>query len=83
MQANLPILSSNFPEMKNIINQYNIGFTFNIESIEDVANTINKLYKDESAQNTFTNNCVIASKKLIWEVEEQKLFNLYKNIKER
>ena len=83
VQAYIPILSSNFPEMKNIINQYNIGFTFNIESIEDVAYTINKLYKDEGAQNIFTNNCVIASKKLIWEVEEQKLFNLYKNIKER
>ena len=60
--------------------RHNVGFTFNVESIEDVANVINKLYYDRTAQELFGANCKIASEKLNWGVEEQKLFNVYNNL---
>jgi len=80
IQSKIPVLASDFPEMKDIIDNYNVGFTFNVESIEDVANVINKLYYDKASQLLFGKNCRIASEELIWEVEEQKLYNVYNNL---
>ena len=43
IQAGIPVMSSDFPEMKQLIDEYNIGNTFDVEDELNIAKAINTL----------------------------------------
>ena len=80
IEAGIPVLASDFPEMKNIIENYNVGMTFSVTSSQSIANSINTVYNDHASYQRFCYNSKIASNTLNWETEQNNLYGLYKKL---
>ncbi|NME35804.1 MULTISPECIES: glycosyltransferase [Fusobacterium] len=78
IQGEIPVLFSNYPNIKEIIEKYNVGLTvdFNDKRIVDKVEEIfcEKFYK------SYIKNIKIAKKELCWEIEEKKLVDLYNKL---
>ncbi len=74
--AQVPILVSDLPEMKKIINQYGVGIVVNTREPQELANMIADFIEDKEARKVIAENLDIASKELIWEKEEPKLLEI-------
>jgi len=72
------LLTSNFPELKNIINKYNIGDSFNPKCPKAIANKVNGVFEknlkiSDLDYNRFMND-------YNWKMEQKKLLKLVKGI---
>ncbi len=72
VQGEIPIVCSNFPDIKNLIISYNLGITFD-SIIECKENELLRLLETKK-------DIVKVKKELCWETEEKKLLNLYQNL---
>ena len=78
MTAGLPMAVSDFPEMKKIVEENNVGVTFNPEDPKDIARIVGKILFDESRYKQMRENALRAAKeKYNWENEEKKLLDVY------
>ena len=78
IQAGVPVLVSPLPEMKTIVEKYNLG-----EMIEDhdpvhLAKQIDDLLRHKDRLFHFKENLKLAAKDLCWENEEPELMNIYR-----
>lgn len=80
IHAELPVLVSDFPEMKSIVDNYSVGEVFNVEEPSSIVGVINNYFDNPEKIISYKQNCLKASKVLNWDNEEKKLFNLYKNL---
>lgn len=71
--AKKPILVSNMPEMKKIIDAYHLGFTFDPNDINDIAKCVNRLIDEKFriSEESYVRYSDIFS----WKNEEKKLLN--------
>lgn len=82
IMAGLPIVVSDFPEMRKLVTEENIGFVFNPNNTIDIINIIKKLFKSDIYKQT-KQNVLNVRNKYCWENEERKLLKIYKEIKGR
>lgn len=82
IQAEIPIICSNFPEMKKIIKKYNVGKTINTKSPKEIATQIHNFLETKSTEK-LTKNLKIAKKELCWQNEEQKIIEIFNKIKKQ
>jgi len=78
IMAGIPIIGSNFPEMKNIIEGEGIGLTVDPDNPKEIASCINKLIEDKSLYDKMQKKLERARQKYNWEREEKKLVELYR-----
>jgi glycosyltransferase involved in cell wall biosynthesis len=78
--AGIPVGSSDQPVKKKLIEKHDIGFTFDAENTEDIAQKINQLYTDQDRYQKYRKNIRKAMAELCWEEEEKKLLNIYANL---
>jgi glycosyltransferase involved in cell wall biosynthesis len=78
IQAHVPVLVSDFPEMRAIVNKYNIGFSTNETDPEKLAFIIENIFKDQYRYNQWKMNLKQAAVELCWENEEKKLIELFR-----
>ena len=76
IQAEVPILVSDLPEMKKIVKDYNVGEIVNSREPKKLANQIKSISKKD-----FTKELKIAKQELIWEKQESKLLEIFNNLK--
>ncbi len=77
IQARIPMLgSSDLPEIKELIEKYNIGDLIENHHPEHIATKINSIL--EIDKQFFLTNLNLASKELNWENQEQKLVKIFK-----
>ncbi len=76
IQAGVPILVSNLPEMKKVIYDYNIGEIVYNREPKKLANQIKK-----TLERDFTEELKKAKEKLIWEHQEESLLSIFKEAK--
>ncbi|MFK8060501.1 MAG: glycosyltransferase [Polaribacter sp.] len=76
IQAEIPILVSNLPEMKQIVLDYSVGEIIINREPEELAHQIKKVVNKD-----FSIKLKEAKEVLIWENEEQKLIKILKNLK--
>ena len=73
-----PVLASNFPDMGDLIKEYNLGFIFNPENPKDIAEQVNKMfdmkYKIKS-EDFYKFSCRFNLKN-----ENKKMLDLYKKL---
>ena len=81
INAGVPVLASSLLEMKSIVEHYNVGIVLTSHQPIDIANTIKKMFSDESKIQYWKDNCNKASKQLNWGIEEKVLLDLYSKIK--
>jgi len=75
IQAKVPILVSDLPEMKKIAINYNVGEIVKSRNPTELAKQIIKLLEKD-----FSKELKIAKKELVWENQEEKLLTIYKNL---
>ncbi|OQY04745.1 MAG: glycosyl transferase [Bacteroidetes bacterium 4572_117] len=81
MAAGIPVIASNFPLWKEIIEKNNYGICVDPTNPKEIANAINKLLKDdELAEEMGENGRKIIEEKYNWENEGKKLINLYSKL---
>ena len=69
IMAEVPVIASNLPQMKEVVEKYDVGFAINIESQTELISAIKKLAEDGNLQESKKQNCHIASQELNWEKE--------------
>lgn len=82
IMAGLPVVGSNFPELKRIIEGYNLGATFDPEDPQDIARAINEVLGDPAKYEEMRQNALKAAKIFNWENESKKLLAIYKSLEE-
>ncbi len=73
IHAGVPVLASSLVEIKNIIDTYCVGMTIEDHSPENIAQTINGIFKNEAQLQKWKENTKTAKEELSWENEEKKL----------
>jgi glycosyltransferase involved in cell wall biosynthesis len=69
----VPVLASNFPQMKDIIDKYKVGLYIDPENTEELKKTLQLMIDDDSLRKNLSDNCLAAAKELNWENEIKKL----------
>jgi len=86
LMSGLPILCSDYENLKKIIYENpigKIGETFNVESSKSIANAINKIIENDNYKILKYNAVKLAHDYFNWETEEKKLVDIYKSLKIR
>nr|WP_321406164.1 glycosyltransferase [uncultured Carboxylicivirga sp.] len=73
LQAPLPILGVDFPEIENFINKYDFGTVISDISPQNIANKINEIRNTPSLVNYWKDNAKKAKKLVNWENETREL----------
>ena len=80
IQALTPVLGSDFPEIKKIIDEYGIGEIVNPEDVNLIAQRINVLRTNRDKYNKLKDNLLKAKDTLCWENERKVLENEYQKL---
>jgi len=78
IQAGVPVLISPLPEMKAIVEKYNIGDWIESHEPHYLADKFDRFLNDYQKQALYKSNLEIAAKELCWENEEKELMNIVK-----
>jgi glycosyltransferase involved in cell wall biosynthesis len=79
IQAGVPLLVSDLPELKSLVLQYDVGAINNSKTSAELGVLFNHILGDEAKIQAWKLNLKKAAAELCWENEEQKLVNLYQN----
>jgi glycosyltransferase involved in cell wall biosynthesis len=77
IQAGVPVLVSDLPEVKSIVLQYGVGMINKSNTPAELGALFSNILNDESKIKEWKLNAEKAAVELCWENEEQKLLNLY------
>jgi glycosyltransferase involved in cell wall biosynthesis len=69
IMAEVPVISSNLPQMQEVVEKYDVGLVVNIDNKTELIDAIKKLTDDSSLHESKKQNCHIASQELNWEKE--------------
>ena len=75
-----PILATDFPEIKKVVEGYNVGHCTSSMEPKHLAGLIEKLKSDKQQMELWKNNCKAASKELVWENDEKQLIETLNNL---
>lgn len=78
IQSLTPLITSDFPEMKKIIDKYKIGLTCNPNNVNELNSCVEKMRTDRSFYLKCKNNLKIAKEDFCWEKEKRYLINAFK-----
>lgn len=79
IQARIPVLVSNLPEMVNIVLKYNIGRVAEVENPKMLAGVMTEMLENFGLRMEWKKNLIRAAHELCWENEEQKLLEIYRD----
>jgi len=81
MAAGIPVIASDFPLWRKIIEDYDCGVLVDPQSPEDIAQAICYLSNDEERRQKMGRNGVMAVRSFLnWQAESEKLLGLYAEI---
>ena len=78
IHAGIPVLVSDLPEMKKVVEDYGIGQVLNDRKPENLANQVKEMMDSDELRMKWKKNLRKASADLCWEKEEGKLLDLFK-----
>jgi len=77
IQANVPLLVSNLPEMAKLVKEYAIGDVLYDRTPQALANIITKIADDKESYSLWKQNLIKAADDLCWEKQEEMLHSIY------
>jgi glycosyltransferase involved in cell wall biosynthesis len=77
IQAGIPVLVSDLPEMKKIVEKYNIGIISASREKESIQDNIKTLLFNEEMNKSWKPGLELAANELCWENEEKRLLEIY------
>jgi glycosyltransferase involved in cell wall biosynthesis len=78
IMAEIPVIVSNLPQMKEIVENYNVGFSVDPAKPDDIVVAVKRLTVNSELYNNLKENCLKASAELNWENEIGKLLKVLK-----
>jgi glycosyltransferase involved in cell wall biosynthesis len=80
IHAGIPVLASDLPEVRRIVEQYQIGRIVNSHDPIEIANTIRSMLDDITLGFSWKSGLEKAAKELNWNIERKILLDLFKEI---
>ncbi|MDD5194055.1 MAG: glycosyltransferase family 4 protein [Candidatus Omnitrophica bacterium] len=80
LAAGVPVVASDFPEIRKVIDEFDAGVLIDPHKPENIAQGINTLILDEARRKQMSLNAKKASLKYNWENEKGKLIRMYKSL---
>jgi glycosyltransferase involved in cell wall biosynthesis len=77
ISCNLPVLTCDLPEIKNVVENYKIGELISEVSAKNIADKIQNLLENKEQMKIYIENSKIAAKELCWENEIKVLEKIY------
>ncbi|MBU1370996.1 MAG: glycosyltransferase [Bacteroidetes bacterium] len=77
IQAGVPVIASDLPEIRRIIESYQIGNFIPSHEPEDIARVIRESIDNKALRTKWKNNLTFAAHQLCWENEEKVLLKIY------
>jgi glycosyltransferase involved in cell wall biosynthesis len=81
INAGLPVVCSDLPVLKGIVEGYDLGSTCNPEDPADIASAINRMLNNKMKYDEMKRNTMKAAKIFNWETEVKKLIYIYEKLK--
>ncbi|MNE60020.1 GDP-mannose-dependent alpha-(1-6)-phosphatidylinositol monomannoside mannosyltransferase [compost metagenome] len=78
--AGLPIVATDFPEIRRIVRNNNVGILVPANNSPALAHALNQLVTDLELRKKLANNARSTASTLNWEEQEARLVNLYQQI---
>jgi glycosyltransferase involved in cell wall biosynthesis len=78
--AGLPVVASRFPEIRKVVNEFDLGVLIPSDNTAALADAILTLVKDESLRERYARNANRAARVLNWEAQEESLLDLYEAV---
>ncbi|MBS1745744.1 MAG: glycosyltransferase [Bacteroidetes bacterium] len=82
IQAGVPQVTMNFPEYKNVNEDFEVAVLIDTVEAAMIADAINNLLLDQAKHEVLKKNCLEAAKVYNWQEEEKRLLSFYKKIME-
>lgn len=73
IMAEIPVIVSNLPQMKKIVEDHNVGLVVDLDNPDELVDAIKQLTENEILYNKFKENCRTVSQGLNWENEVKNL----------
>lgn len=80
IQAGLPVIVTDLPEMKRVVEEYRIGEVFPSGDYNKLAEKIDKLLSDINLLKEYHLAALNAAKELNWEKEKKRLENIFRTL---
>ena len=81
INGGLALVASNLPEMRRLIDEYNMGLVYTDGNIDELADSINKLVNNYGLLKKFKINSRICATEINWENEKKILEDIYLSLK--
>jgi glycosyltransferase involved in cell wall biosynthesis len=79
IQAGLPVVAADLPEIGDVVNGYGVGVTVDVRSPESIARGVDSVL-DAANYGRFRANARLAAEALTWENEKEKLLEVYRRL---
>ena len=80
VQAGLPVIASDLPEIRRVVNEHELGVLVPAGDSPALAAAINELVRDPAKRAKFSDNAKRAAEALSWEAQEHELGSLYRHV---
>ncbi len=80
IQALTPMIASDLPEMKYLIEKYKIGLTCRPENVQEIYNCVMRMHNDQALYKSCKENLKAAKAELCWENEKRILMKAYRKV---
>jgi len=81
IQARIPVVISDLPEMRSVIEQYRIGKILGERTPQHLAEILRELIYSRQHDRNLISDIECAARELCWEREEDKLISLFKRVR--
>jgi len=78
IQAQVPVLVTNLPEMTAIVQRYNIGMITDSLEPKHLAKSINQALHNQEKRRNWSENLKVAANELTWEKEQKIIEEIFK-----
>lgn len=80
LTAGLPIIATNLPEIRKVVEKYEVGLLLNGKDTQEIATAVNALIENPAMRETMASNSARAALELNWEEQENKLVEMYNQL---
>lgn len=82
LMAGLPVIASNLPEIRRVVQQHDIGFLIQPGDVQALMSALKLMTSDPQLRARMHHNALLAGRQLNWEQQESALLSLYRQVLE-
>lgn len=76
----VPVVCSDLPEMRKIMNEVRAGLCIDTDDYENIVQAVNTLLEDKETYNKMKQNCADHKGKYTWDKEQEKFIEIYNQL---